>query len=327
MRAAPHCVAPRGGRARAGVRRPQRAERAAPRRGAWCGAGGDRGHGRRPPRVRTGRGEARGGRSRPGRQGRDHLGGGEAPRPRRAAGDGRCGRARPRPLPPPARTAPRGARPRRAARYARERSPERASAEGFTLIAALAGTLSEKSPERLVVDVGGVGYALHVSLQTFTDLPPAGVPVRLLIHTEVREDAIELIGFLSERERALFHLLRKVKGLGPRTALVVLSGMPLPELARTIAAGDAARLQTIAGVGKKYAERIVVECREPAAALAAGAPTRARSAPDGILDEAVSALVNLGYKRPEAERAVEQTGRAGAPLEEVIRAALQGLSA
>ena len=195
------------------------------------------------------------------------------------------------------------------------------------MIAALAGTLAEKSPERLVVDVGGVGYAVHVSLQTFTDLPPAGVPVRLLIHTEVREDAIELIGFLSERERALFHLLRKVKGLGPRTALVVLSGMPLPELARTIAAGDAARLQTIAGVGKKYAERIVVECREPAAALAAGAPARARSATDGVLDEAVSALVNLGYKRPEAERAVEQTGRAGAPLEEVIRAALQGLSA
>jgi len=184
------------------------------------------------------------------------------------------------------------------------------------LIAALAGTLAEKSPERLVIDVGGVGYAVHVSLQTFTDLPPAGVPVRLLIHTEVREDAIELIGFLSERERALFHLLRKVKGLGPRTALVVLSGMPLADLA-----------STIAGVGKKYAERIVVECREPAAALAASAAARPRAQTDGVVDEAVSALVNLGYKRPEAERAVEKANRAGAALEEVIRGALQGLSA
>ena len=198
------------------------------------------------------------------------------------------------------------------------------------MIAALAGTLAEKSPERLVVDVGGVGYAVHVSLQTFADLPPVGVGVKLLIHTEVREDAIELIGFLSERERALFHLLRKVKGLGPRTALVVLSGMPLADLAATIAAGDAARLQTIAGVGKKYAERIVVECREGAAALAAGATRPRAAAPveeGGVLDEAISALVNLGYKRPEAERAVEKASRAGAALEEVIRAALQGLSA
>src|SRR5207244_1367553 len=131
-------------------------------------------------------------------------------------------------------------------------------ARGAVLAAvAAAGTaLHEYTPAEVklaTVGHGGVGYAVHVSLQTVADLPPAGVPVRLLIHTEVREDAIELIGFLSERERALFHLLRKVKGLGPRTALVVLSGMPLPELAATIAAGDAARLQTIAGVGKKYA--------------------------------------------------------------------------
>jgi len=136
------------------------------------------------------------------------------------------------------------------------------------LFASLAGTLTEKSPERLVVDVGGVGYAVHVSLQTFADLPSAGSAVRLLVHTEVREDAIELIGFLAADERTLFHLLRKVKGLGPRTALVVLSGMPRHDLAATIASGDAARLQTIPGVGKKFAERIVVECREGAATLA-----------------------------------------------------------
>jgi Holliday junction DNA helicase RuvA len=196
------------------------------------------------------------------------------------------------------------------------------------MIAALSGVLSEKRPDRLVVDVGGVGYAVYVSLQTFSDLPQAGNTVRLLVHTEVREDAIELFGFVTADERMLFHLLRKVKGLGPRTALVVLSGMPVPELVATIAAGDAARLQTIAGVGKKIAERIVVECREAATSLAQSGTPRVLPPPaDGVLGDAISALVNLGYKRPDAERAVQKLGRPVAPLEEVIRAALQGLSA
>jgi Holliday junction DNA helicase RuvA len=195
------------------------------------------------------------------------------------------------------------------------------------VLASLSGTLSEKRPERLVVDVGGVGYGVHVSLQAFADLPPAGSSVRLLVHTEVREDAIELIGFVAPEERALFHLLRKVKGLGPRTALVVLSGMPRAELAAAIASGDAARLQTIPGVGKKFAERIVVECREGAAAIAATTPAAGTPPPaDAIVDEAVSALVNLGYRRAEAERAVERVGRRAAPLEDVVRAALQGLA-
>jgi Holliday junction DNA helicase RuvA len=196
------------------------------------------------------------------------------------------------------------------------------------MIASLAGTLAEKSPDRLVVDVGGVGYAVHVSLQTFADLPPGGAAVKLLVHTEVREDAIELFGFLSADERTLFHLLRRVKGLGPRTALGVLSGMPYRELAATISAGDAGRLQTIPGVGKKFAERIVVECRDGAAVLAVGVTRRAPAVPeDGVAGEAVSALVNLGYKRPEAERVVQRVQRPSAPLEEVIRAALQGLGA
>lgn len=196
------------------------------------------------------------------------------------------------------------------------------------MIASLAGTLTEKSPERLVIDVAGVGYLVHVSLQTFSDLPPAGASVRLLIHTEVREDAIELFGFVEPRERALFHLLRKVKGLGPRTSLSVLSGMPAAALLGVIAAGDAARLQTIPGIGKRFAERIVVECRDAAALLAAGAaPVLPAHEPlPGTLEEAVSALVNLGYRRPDAERAVQRVARNGEPLEEVIRAALQGLA-
>lgn len=197
------------------------------------------------------------------------------------------------------------------------------------MIAGLNGTLAEKTPERLVVDVGGVGYLVHVSLQTFADLPAAGAPVRLLVHTEVREDAIELFGFGTAGERASYHLLRKAKGLGPRLTLAVLSGMSADELLRVIAAGDVARLQTIPGVGRKLAERIVLECRDGAARLGQLVEGDATPVVSGsaIFDEAVSALVNLGYKRPEAEQAVKRVERPGASIEDVIRAALQGLSA
>lgn len=196
------------------------------------------------------------------------------------------------------------------------------------MIARLSGVLAEKTPDRVVVDVQGVGYAVLVSLQTFAALPGQGAAVRLLVHTEVREDAIELIGFADDGERALFHLLRKVKGLGPRTSLSVLSGMPATELAAVIASGDVARLQTIPGVGKKLAERVVVECRSAAALLAGGhGPTTVpRPSGDALVDEAVSALVNLGYKRPEAERAVTRARTDGAVLEDVIRTALKGLA-
>jgi Holliday junction DNA helicase RuvA len=197
------------------------------------------------------------------------------------------------------------------------------------MIARLVGTLVEKTPERVVVDVQGVGYAVLVSLQTFMALPGAGATVTLLVHTEVREDAIELIGFHDERARALFHLLRRVKGLGPRTTLAVLSGMPAQELAAVIGAGDVGRLQAIPGVGKKLAERVVVECRAAVGSLAGGhGPTTVPSASgDALADEAVSALVNLGYKRPEAERAVKRVRTDdGSGLEAVIRAALQGLA-
>ena len=199
------------------------------------------------------------------------------------------------------------------------------------MIARLAGRLVEKNADGLVVDVAGVGYAVHVSLQTLASLPAAGSPVTLLVHTEVREDAIELFGFAEARERTAFHLLRRVKGLGPRISLAVLSGMPVADLCRAIAGGDVARLQTIPGVGRRLAERIVVECREPMSELAmlTGAPAAAAApgALGGAQSEAVSALVNLGYKRAEAEDAVRKHSKTGATLEDVIRAALQGLSA
>ena len=194
------------------------------------------------------------------------------------------------------------------------------------MIARLAGTLVEKSPERLVVDVGGVGYAVFASLQTFADLSGPGAEVVLLVHTEVREDAFELFGFREDRERRLFLELRRVKGLGPRTCLAILSGMPASELASVIAREDVGRLQTIPGIGKRLAERIVVECRERVAALSGAAPAASPPAPGGPVDhEAVSALVNLGYRRAEAEEAVRRHGVQGAPLEEVIRAVLRGM--
>jgi len=200
------------------------------------------------------------------------------------------------------------------------------------MIARLAGRLVEKNADGLVVDTGGVGYAVHVSLQTLASLPAAGSIVTLLVHTEVREDAIELFGFAEARERTAFHLLRRVKGLGPRISLAVLSGMPVADLCQVIAGGDVARLQTIPGVGRRLAERIVVECRDAMGELAllTGAPAATASsagALGGAQAEAVSALVNLGYKRTEAEDAVRKHSKAGATLEDVIRAALQGLSA
>jgi Holliday junction DNA helicase RuvA len=193
------------------------------------------------------------------------------------------------------------------------------------VIARLAGTLVAKTPERRVVDVGGVGYAVYASLQTFADLPGPGARVTLQVHTEVREDAIELFGFGDERERLLFQELRRVKGLGPRTCLAILSGMRATDLAAVIAAEDVARLQTIPGVGRRLAERIVVECRERVAALTGGGTAAGDAGTAPVNAEVVSALVNLGYRRSEAEAAVRTHGAADASVEEVIRAVLRGM--
>jgi len=196
------------------------------------------------------------------------------------------------------------------------------------MIAQLAGTLAHKSPEQLVVDVHGVGYQVLVSLNSFYRLPEPGDAVRLLIHTHVREDALQLYGFLDRGEKDLFLLLTSVSGIGPRLALNILSGTPSHELEAALEAGDLVRLVAIPGVGKKTAERLVVELRDKVK-LAKGA----RGADDGQrvsgLDaEAVSALVNLGYRQSEAERAVKAAHAAGAnDLEAIIRTALKRVSA
>jgi Holliday junction DNA helicase RuvA len=195
------------------------------------------------------------------------------------------------------------------------------------VIGRLRGRIVRRSPDRVVVDVGGVGYAVRVSLATFAELEraPAGDEVALFVHTHVREDEIALYGFVSEREQALFERLIAVSGIGPRLAQVVLSGMAVDDLVAALAAGDVPRLVKIPGVGKKTAERMVVELRDHATEIGAGAPAPAPAAAD---DELVDALVHLGYKRAHAEAAVAQARREApeAPFAEHLKTSLRRLA-
>jgi Holliday junction DNA helicase RuvA len=199
------------------------------------------------------------------------------------------------------------------------------------MIASLDGKVVEKSLQRVVVDVGGVGYLIHVSMQTLAELPAVGEAVRLLCHTHVREDALQIYGFLQAAEQQAFELLILVSGIGPKLALTMLSGMPVTELLDAIASGDHRRLQSIPGVGKKTAERVVVELRDRCGKLSEVTtsprpPTRGGAA----VEEVVEALVNLGYKKAAAEKAVAVATRAnGAEVEgpeQLLRAALSGLA-
>jgi len=192
------------------------------------------------------------------------------------------------------------------------------------MIAQLAGTLAYKSPEQLVVDVHGVGYQVSVSLNSFYRLPEPGSAVQLLIHTHVREDALQLYGFLDPEEKGLFLLLTGVSGIGPRLAMNILSGTPTQELVDALEAGDLVRLVAIPGVGKKTAERLVVELRDKMKLMKGARVAADGRAASGLEAEAISALVNLGYRRNEAERAVKVACAAGASdLEAVIRTALK----
>lgn len=196
------------------------------------------------------------------------------------------------------------------------------------MIAQLAGTLAYKSPEHLVVDVQGVGYQVLLSLNSFYRLPEPGAPVRLLIHTHVREDALQLYGFVDREEKQLFLLLTSVSGIGPRLALNILSGTSTPELLDALESGDLVRLVAIPGVGKKTAERLVLELRDKIKLVRSARAADGGQPATGLEAEAVSALVNLGYRRNEAERAVRTACAAGASdLEAVIRSALKRVGA
>jgi Holliday junction DNA helicase RuvA len=194
------------------------------------------------------------------------------------------------------------------------------------LIARLAGTLAEKGAEHAVVDVGGVGYLVHLSAATASALPGQGGEVALRTYTNVRQDAIELFGFATEDEESVFRALIEVKGVGPRAAQNILSGIEPRDLARAVAQGDVARLTKVPGVGKKTAERLVVELKEKLAVLARAAGPAARAG-GGVLEQLQQALLNLGYRPAQAEQAVEALrGEAeGKKLDELLREALKRL--
>ena len=194
------------------------------------------------------------------------------------------------------------------------------------MIGRLTGRLAAKAPDQVLLDVGGVGYLVHIPLSTFYELPEVESPSSLWIHTHVREDTLALYGFQTERERSLFLLLLGVAGIGPRVALTVLSGIPPAELAAALRNQDVRRLVAIPGVGKKTADRMVLELAEKAQAFAVEAPAEAPAAV--AADDVISALVNLGYRKVEAERAVEGIGRGGAPKEfgDYLKLALKRLT-
>jgi Holliday junction DNA helicase RuvA len=199
------------------------------------------------------------------------------------------------------------------------------------MIGHLRGQLADKRPNQVVVDVGGVGYQVSIPLSTFYALGELHQDVSLLIHTHVREDSLALYGFLTAREKHFFELVLSASGVGPVLALKILSGMSVEELLPAIRNGDLARLTTIPGVGRKTAERMVVELRDKLAAMET--PEIERGAPAGRTEldaDVISALINLGYDRRVAEKAVEdgrgQLGQAGANFESLLRTTLQGLS-
>ena len=204
------------------------------------------------------------------------------------------------------------------------------------MIAHLSGTLREKQATSVILDVGGVGYEVTIPVTTFFNLEEPGSQVQLRIYTHVREDTLQLFGFRTPRERELFTLLIPVSGIGPKSGIAMLSGMSADEIITAIRTNNLARLTSIPGVGKKTAERLVIELRDKVPALAAPTPEEearaaASGAPpseDALREDTLSALLNLGYQRAAAEKAITHaTGEGGdLSVEVLLRRSLRHLS-
>ncbi len=199
------------------------------------------------------------------------------------------------------------------------------------MIALIKGVLVHRSPDQVVVDVGGVGYRLFIPLSTFYKLPEEGKVVSLHAHTSVRDDAINLYGFLTMGEKGLFERLISVSKIGPKIALNILSRMPAEELRASIVRGDAAKLSSIPGIGRKTAERMILELRDKMTAEGVPAETMAAGMTEGdagVMEDVLMALVNLGYKKKDAERALKAVRDEGErDLESLVRKSLARLSA
>jgi Holliday junction DNA helicase RuvA len=205
------------------------------------------------------------------------------------------------------------------------------------MIAHLSGTLLSKHATSVILDVGGVGYEVNIPLSTFYDLGDIGATVQLRIYTHVREDALQLFGFKTARERELFLRIISVSGIGPKLGITLMSGMSADEMIESIRTNNLARLTLIPGIGRKTAERLVIELREKMAALSSGAVEddgqRVQTGPapaseDGVRSDALSALLNLGYQRGPAEKAIETVMRETPELsvETVLRSSLRKLA-
>jgi holliday junction DNA helicase RuvA len=199
------------------------------------------------------------------------------------------------------------------------------------MIAHLSGKLLSKQPNQVIVDVNGVGYEVHVPLSTFYELGEIGSPVQLRIYTHVREDTIALFGFKSANEKLMFEQVTSISGIGPKLGITILSGMPVDELVAAIRQSNLAKLTSIPGIGKKTAERLVVELRDKLAKLGT-APPGEQAAPQTASqpqEDVISALVNLGYAKPSAEKAVQtvvSASKSEPVFEELLRTALRQLS-
>ncbi len=200
------------------------------------------------------------------------------------------------------------------------------------MIGHIRGQLLQKKPSQILVDVHGVGYEVHIPLTSFYDLPGEGGEVSLKIHTHVREDALALFGFITQREKDLFLKLISISGIGPKLAITILSGAKVEELAQAIADGNLARLVAIPGVGRKTAERLVLELKSlitPFLLPEHAQAERGEGKADGVQEDILSALVNLGYPRSGAEKALSAVIRSGEcdrTFEDLLRHTLRRLS-
>lgn len=195
------------------------------------------------------------------------------------------------------------------------------------MIALLTGQIAHKSPDHLILDVHGVGYRVMIPFSTYYELPEEGT-ISLHIHTSVREDAIQLYGFRTRTEKSFFQLLISVSGIGPKLARDILSNIQPPQLAAALQQGDLHKLSAIPGIGKKTAERLVVELRDKVGKLETGAgvtETVGRTLPaEGLLDDVTSALLNLGYKEAQVKKALaEVDASGGATVEQLLKQALK----
>lgn len=193
------------------------------------------------------------------------------------------------------------------------------------MIASIKGTVQSKKPEGIIVDVGGIGYHISIPLRILGEIPEPGQPAFLHTYTHVREDALQLFGFISEEERKVFTTLLGITGIGPKLGLTILSGMPVEKLIETINNEDVSLLSTIPGLGKKTAARVILELKGKLPDLGIGEEHSSRKT--SAADDAVSALINLGYKKSLSDKAVETAVKNGAAsIEDIIREALKYLT-